>query len=247
MNEKLNTVMKKFKDFIAEEKLTPVEGTQYGSNDGGIHTNSKGHKFYVKKYHNPEQAKTEALTGKIYHHMGIKTVKPEMHGGTHIKSKWNEHLESVNSKHTDKISKKHAKQLGKMYHAGILTKNWDILGPHDLGNVMHHKKTGDLHSIDHGGAFHFRAQGGHKDYGHDIDEKKSLRGEHGYKSSHLFNKAFKEHPEAEHHGLEAVKKIDDKHIHHLFKHSGLKNWEELHKNFHERKKKLIASYEDKKD
>ena len=66
-----------FKHFINEEDLTPVSGTQYGSNPGGVHVDNKGNKHYVKYYKDGEQAKTEALTGKIYNHMGIKTLNPE--------------------------------------------------------------------------------------------------------------------------------------------------------------------------
>lgn len=226
---------------MVREELQPVEGTQKGSNPGGIHHDERGNKYYVKHYANDQQAKAETLAGKIYHHMGIHTLKPEMHGEKSVKTKWNEDVKPQHPSAYDKPSKKHAHQLGKMYHAAILTKNWDIAGlEHD--NIVHNKKTGNLHAIDHGGAFHFRAQGAHKDYGEDIAEKKSLRG-NGQASGHVFDSAFKHHPEAEHKGLEAVKKIDDKHVHHLFKTSGLKNWKELHSSFVKRKENLIKSYE----
>lgn len=233
--------MLKFLQFVAEE-LKKVPGTQLGSNPGGIHVDSEtGEKHYVKHYHNADQAKVEALTGKIYHHMGIHTLHPEMHGESSIKTKWNGDLHQMKPKHFEKLDKKQAHQVGKMYHAAVLTKNWDIAGlEHD--NIVHNKKTGDLHAVDHGGAMHFRAQGGHKDYDHDIAEKKSLRG-NGQASGHIFDHTFKHHPDAEKHGLEAVKKIDDDHVHHLFKHSGLSNWKELHSAFAERKKKLLKSYE----
>lgn len=232
--------MKSFLTFI-EEELKPVPGTQYGSNEGGIHINSEtGEKHYVKRYKNPDQAKVEALTGHIYEHMGIKTAKPELHDGHSISSKWNENLEGMKPKQFENLNTKQANQIGKMYHGAILTKNWDIAGlEHD--NIMHNKKTKDLHAIDHGGALNFRAQGSHKDFGPDIAEKKSLLNPDNA-SGHIFNHTFKHHPGAEQHGLEAVKNIDDKHIHHLFKNSGLSNWEELHKNFKARKQALLDSY-----
>lgn len=173
--------------------------------------------------------------------MGIHTLSPEMHGDSSISTKWNEDLKPHSRKQFENLNTKQAHQVGKMYHAAILTKNWDIAGlTHD--NIMHNSKTGDLHAIDHGGAFHFRAQGGHKDYGSDIAEKSSLRNPDNA-SGHLFNHTFSNHPDAEHHGLEAVKNIDDTHVHGLFKNSGLSNWKDLHKNFTDRKKKLIDSYE----
>ena len=231
--------MKTFRQF--REELVKQAGTQYGSNEGGVHVDSDtGKKYYVKNYKNPDQGKVEALTGKIYDHMGIHTLKPEMHGESGIKTDWNEHVSTKKPSFYDHPTKEHANQLGKMYHAAVLTKNWDIAGlEHD--NIVHNKKTDNLHAIDHGGAFHFRAQGGPKEYGSDIAEKESLRNPSNA-SGHIFNSAFKHHPDAEHHGLEAVKKIDDDHVHHLFKTSGLSNWKELHSNFAKRKQALIDSY-----
>lgn len=227
--------MKSFMEYLLE--LKAIQGTQYGSNSGGVHEDEHGQRFYVKKYKNPEQAKAEVLAGKIYKHMGIKTVDPEMHGEDRVKSKWNDHLSTKHPRFYDKPSRKHAEQLSKMYHAAVLTKNWDIIGTeHD--NVMHNSKTDDLHSIDHGGAFHFRAMGGHKDYDHDIHEKESLMDRH-LASGHVFSSAFKHHPEALAVGKEAVRKIDDDHIHHLFKTSGLKDWEKHHAAFVSKKKALL--------
>lgn len=230
-----------FKHFLLESNLTPVPGTQYGSNPGGVHTDSKGKKFYIKHYHNPEQAKSEVLAGKIYHHMGIHTLSPELHhDGSSVKTAWNEHVSTQKPKAYENVSKEHAHQLGKMYHGAVLTKNWDIAGlEHD--NIVHDKKTGHLHAIDHGGAFHFRAMGGHKDYSSDNTEKKSLRnGDNA--SGHVFNHAFKQHPDAEHKSLESVKNMDMNHVHHLFKHSGLKNWKDLHSTFVKRRDLHLKSY-----
>ena len=231
--------MKTFKQF--KEELVKKAGTQLGSNEGGVHVDSEtGKKYYVKHYKNPDQGKVEALTGKIYHHMGIHTLNPELHGDNGIKSEWNEHVSTERPSFYDNVSKKHAGQLGRMYHAAVLTKNWDIAGlVHD--NIVHNHKTGDLHAIDHGGAFHFRAQGGPKEYGPDIGEKESLRNPSNA-SGHIFNSAFKQHPEAEQEGLKAVKNIDDDDIHHLFKTSGLSNWKQLHTNFVARKNTLLSSY-----
>lgn len=232
--------MKTLSQFIAEA-LEKIPGTQYGSNQGGVHQDTEtGEKHYVKHYDNPDQAKVEALTGKIYNHMGIHTLNPEMHGDSGIKTKWNPHVGTKSPSFYNHPSREHANQLGKMYHAAILTKNWDIAGlEHD--NIVHNKETGNLHAIDHGGAFHFRAQGGPKEYGPDIAEKQSLRNPDNA-SGHVFNAAFAAHPEAEHHGLEAVRNMDDNHIYHIFKNSGLHNWKDLHSNFMARKKALLDSY-----
>lgn len=237
--------MKRFNLFL--EELKPVPGTQYGSNPGGVHKDEHGQKHYVKYYKNPDQAKVEALTGKIYQHMGIHTVEPEhkvVNGHHAVVSKWNDHLEHMHPHDFENLSKEQAHQIGRKYHAAVLTKNWDAVGlEHD--NISRHKKTGDLVTNDLGAGFHFRARGSHKDYGPDIGEHSSLR-HNDQASGHVFSHVFAHHPDAEHEGLKAVKNIDDAHIHHLFKTSGLSNHEELHRNFMERKKKLLSLYGDKK-
>ena len=237
-------MIKSFGYFI--EELEKVAGSQLGSNDGGIHIDTKtGKKYYVKHYRNADQAKTEALTGKIYHHMGIHTIHPEYmehHGKPSISTEWNEHLKPMHKKEFEHLDHHQAHQLARMKHAAVLTKNWDIVGLHHDNIMKDHK--GNLTSIDHGGSMEFRAQGGHKEYGHDIGEHESLIHNHEA-SGHAFSHAFKKHPDAERAGLDAVRNIDDDHIHHLFKHSGLSNWKELHKSFVERKKKLLAHYNEK--
>jgi hypothetical protein len=233
--------MATFRQFLIET-FVPQKGTQMGSNEGGIHTKD-GKKYYVKYYKQGDQAKVEALTGKLYHHMGIQTVKPEYHNmnGKHaVVTEYNDDLKAMPSHHYKSLSHEHAVQVGRMYHAAILTKNWDIVGlEHD--NIMRHK-DGDLHAIDHGGAFHFRARGGPKDYGPDIAEHHSLR-HNDQASGQVFKTVFSKHPKAEHEGLDAVKHINDKHVHGLFKESGLHNWKDLHKNFVARKSALLKHYE----
>jgi hypothetical protein len=241
--------MKSFLQFVLEsddsDEYIPHHGTQLGSNDGGIYTHKKtGAKHYIKFYKNPDQAKTEALTGKIYHHMGIHTLNPEhkvIDGKHAVVTKWNEHLKPIQPHEFEHLSEPQENHIGKMYHGGILTKNWDIVGlEHD--NIMKHK-NGNLHAVDNGGAFNFRAQGGHKDYGPDIDEHKSFRNSPGRAASHVFNHVFKHNPNAEHEGLKSVRNMDDAVVHKDFKESGLSNHEELHRNFMERKKKLLAHYD----
>ena len=234
--------MKSFGTFT--EALQKEPGTQYGSNEGGIyHDTDTGDKHYVKFYQNPDQARVEALTGKIYDHMGIKTIKPEhkMVDGKHaIITKWNDKLGRVHPSEFEKLNPKQADQLAKMFHAAVLTKNWDIVGlEHD--NIVKDKETGDLHAIDHGGAFHFRARGGPKEYGPDISEHESLRN-NGQASEHVFNSLKDQYPQAYKNGIKAVKKINNQHVHDLFQNSGLTNWKDLYNNFSERKRKLLNAY-----
>lgn len=234
--------MKTFKTFL-EEDLTPLAGTQYGSNEGGIYHDQKNDKrYYIKHYHNADHAKVEALTGQIYHHMGIHTLQPKydkINGKHSVVTEWNPHLKQMKPHEFDDITKENAHDIGKMYHAAVLTKNWDIVGlEHD--NIVKHK-DGHLVSVDQGGSFHFRARGSHKDYDNDIGEHQSLRN-NPEASGHVFTSAFNQHPSAEHDSLKSVKNMNDDHVHNLFKNSGLSNWKELHSNFMERKKKLLNHY-----
>lgn len=236
--------MKSFKQFISEE-LVKQSGTQYGSNDGGVHVDTEtGDKHYVKYYKNPDQGKIEALTGKIYQHMGINTLEPELrdvNGRQAVSTRWNPHLHGMMAHEFDELSPEQAHDIGKMYHAAVLTKNWDIAGlSHD--NIMKHS-DGRLYAVDHGGAFHFRAQGGPKPYGPDIGEHNSLR-YNDQASGHVFSSAFQQHPEVERNSLSAVKNIDDKHVENLFRTSGLDNWQDLHHNFMERKQALLDKYKE---
>jgi hypothetical protein len=227
------------------ESYVPEKGTQMGSNEGGIYTNTAtGKKHYIKFYKNGDQAKTEALTGHIYNHLGINTVNPkhEVINGKHaVVSEWNPHIKTMRPKDFENTTPEQAHHIGRMYHAAVLTKNWDIVGlEHD--NIMKHD-NGNLHAIDHGGSFHFRARGGPKEYGSDIAEHSSLRN-NNEASGHVFSSVFKQHPEAEKKGLDKVKAMDDSHIHKLFKNSGLSNWQELHQNFMKRKEKLLDTYKE---
>lgn len=219
-------------------------GHQLGSNEGARYRDKDtGSEYYVKHYKNPDQAKTEVLTAKIYKHMGIPTTNPEyttMDNKPTVVSEWNPELKVERPSAFDKIRPEQADTIGRMYHAAVLTKNWDIIGL-DRDNIMT-DKSGKVHSIDQGGAMHFRAQGASKPFDHDIGEHSSLRNNQEA-SGHVFSSAFAQHPSAETSSLHAVRNIDDNYIKELFQNSGLSNWEDLHKAFQSRKTKLLAKYD----
>jgi hypothetical protein len=232
--------MKKFVEFL-NENLDVEPGSRMGSNPGGIHTDSEGGQHYVKQYANPDQGKVEALAGHIYGQLGIKTVNPEHRGGGVVSSPLNHSLESMRPRDFETLNHTQAGQIGRMHAGAVLTKNWDIVGlEHD--NIMHNKDTGDLHAIDHGGAFHFRARGGPKEYGSDIGENSSLRGNHEA-SGHVFSHVFSQHPHAEGEGIQAVRQLDHSAVHSAFANSGLHNWQDLHQNFEARRQALLAQHE----
>jgi hypothetical protein len=232
-----------FRALTEDLNLTPVSGHVRGSNPGGVHADGAGEKYYIKHYRNPDQSRVEALTASIYDHMGIKTVSPvhtRVNGQPALLAKWNPHLEQIDAHHFEKLTHPQQYQIGKMYHAAVLTKNWDIVGlVHD--NIVRHKHDGDLYSVDQGGAFHFRAQGSAKPYGPDIEEHDSLRNNHRA-SGHVFSTVFRQNPGAEHVGLESVRSMDMDHVKHLFRRSGLSNWRDLHQNFTARREALLHHY-----
>jgi hypothetical protein len=231
--------MKKFTNFLAETMLIEA-GTRLGSNPGGIHTDSIGQKHYVKQYANPDQAKVEALTGRVYHHMGIKTVEPKHIGNGVVSSQWNPHLSTMRPHEFENLNHEQAGEIGRMHAAAVVTKNWDIVGlEHD--NILRHKDTGELHALDHGGAFHFRARGRPKDFGPDIAENHSLRSNHEA-SGHVFSTVFSQHPHAESVGIHALRNMDTDAVHSAFKESGLHNWEDLHHNFQQRRQALLDQH-----
>lgn len=232
--------MKSFIQFVTES-ISIQPNTKLGSNPGGIHVDAMGNKHYVKKYANHDQAKVEALAGKIYGHMGIKTVEPQHLGNGVVSTKWNPDIKPMKTRDFGKIDHEQASQVGRMHAAAVVTKNWDIVGTgvdHGEGNIMRHQKTGELHAIDHGGAFHFRARGGPKDFGPDIGENHSLRNSDN-ESGHVFSTVFKQHPHAEKAGIDALHHMDMGAVHKDFSESGLSNWKELHHNFQHRRQSLL--------
>lgn len=221
------------------------KGSQKGSNPGGLYNDTDTNKdYYIKSYNDADQAKVEALTGKLYQHMGINTLNPEYrnaHNEHQVVTEWNPHLRRLSPAEFHILPYKNKQQLAKMYHAAVLTKNWDIVGlEHD--NILKNEETGDLHAVDHGGAFHYRAQGGPKDYSDsDVPEFHSLR-DSRFPAGQVFGQLFKDHPELENEGIQAVRNMNPKHVHDLFANSGLPNWKDLHTTFMNKKNALESKY-----
>jgi len=152
--------------------LKPIPGTQKGSNPGGIYENAQGEKFYVKFYHDPNQARTEYASNKIYKMLNVDV--PESYlaelkapGGNKklaFITKWQPDLKRI----TAQEMMQHPEDLAKLFHSSVLVKNWDVVGM-EYDNLLLNSK-GKLTLIDAGGSFKFRAKGLSKSYGKDIDE-----------------------------------------------------------------------------
>lgn len=237
--------MKTFKTLIEELQKT---GSQQGSNPGGKFKDSKtGKEYYIKHPNKPDQAHVEKLASDIHSIMGLNTLNPKVEhidGKKSVVTEYNNDIEPLKSKHLNDLSDENHKHLGTMYAAGVLTKNWDIAGTgieRGEGNIFKDKKTGKLISGDTGGSFHFRAQGGHKDYTPDISEKDSLLDHSMSEGAKFFNQALSK-PGVKQHIKSTLQNLDMDKVKKVFSDSGLDNHEELHKNFVERHKKLLAHF-----
>lgn len=239
---------KQFKNLL--EELIKQSGAK-GSNPGGVYMDSDDNsQYYIKHPYNPDQAKTEVLSANLYNLLGIKTLNPKLSNVVpnklSVSSKFNDNLETLTSQHIPKLNTEHLKQLGSIYAAGVLTKNWDVIGSgieYGQGNIAVDKKSGHLVSMDQGGSFNFRANGGHKDYDGDIPEKDSLRNSAVSEGAHFFNHVFK-NSNVKPHVFQTLQNLDMKKVHHLFKDSGLYNWQDLHHSFVERHQKLLNHFSD---
>jgi hypothetical protein len=221
--------------------LKPAGG-QLGSNPGGIHADAEGNRYYVKYYRNPDQARVEELSSKIFGHMGVETPRPalrEVNGKQALMTSWNTDLKQIEPREC-KLNEQQQEQIGRMYLAAVLTKNWDVAGlTHD--NIVLNTKTGDLVEVDAGGSKHFRAQGGPKDYGPDANELTSLRNP-ANASGEIFNKVFTQNPKAETKAVDWVKNLPMNTIKDEFEKSGLPNHATLYNSFEKRREAILAHY-----
>lgn len=239
--------MKSFKQFISE--VLEKKSGQLGTNPGGTyHDTETGDRHYIKFPNNPDQARAEVLSSRLQRLMGINTLEPELkdvEGRTGVSTRWREGLTPVKLNDVKSMTPEQHKHLGKMFAHGVLTKNWDTVGTgldYGQGNVSTDKE-GNLHGVDPGGSFHFRAQGANKPYTTDIPEVYSLRDPNvNRESAHVFNTAFKKTPEALTHAVESVKNLNNDDIHQAFRESGLPNWETLHSTFLKRKENFLNHF-----
>jgi hypothetical protein len=245
--------MKNLKGYLLEtpEPVTDISkwkakpGSQLGSNAGGIHTDESDVKHYVKFAANPEQAKQEVASARIHEMLGVHTLQPKLiqyHGMIGTATKWRDDLESRSKPDFEHLSPEQAAHIARIHHAGVITKNWDSVGlEHD--NIMFHRKTGAPHAVDQGGSLNFRAQGGHKDFGDDINEIKSYRDRNiNPQTNHVFSHTFSKHPSVEKDQLTHAKGLSYNAVHGVFKAVGAANAKELATTVIARRDKLLKHY-----
>ena len=139
-------------------------GRNLGSNAGGVHL-YRGDKYYAKFPPNPEQVHAEVASDKIHELLEAKTINHEavdIRGKTGSVTRWKDDIKPLGHHGWKNLDDRQKQQAANTFIASALTKNWDLVGlAHDN---MAKDANGDLHIVDTGGSFHFRAQGEHKDF-----------------------------------------------------------------------------------
>lgn len=180
--------IKKELSIYLKELIDYHHNTQFGSTNGGKVTvtddeNIPDGDYYKKNYaesgktlgieNRYHQALVEVAAAKIYVLLGVKTTEPFAYftkenkkNSLSVMTLWNDDLTSMNRRDYSKLNKLQRIQVGRLYVASVLVMNWDMVGT-SYDNVMKHSITNNLHIVDTGGSFHFRAQGAPKKYSGD--------------------------------------------------------------------------------
>jgi len=176
------------KPVSSEWKFVP--NSQLGSNPGAKVYSPDGILHYAKFYNNPEQARHEHLANTLLEELGAGTLESQLKelefNGTKrlaIVTKWIDEATPLKNLKDKKFSKTDKDQLTKQYLSAALVGNWDVVGL-DFDNLA--KKGKRWYCLDQGGTFHFRAQGGRKDYKPDAPEFESILAP-GRKAGSIFN------------------------------------------------------------
>ncbi len=212
--------------------------SQLGSNPGGLFIDPNGEKHYIKFYKNPKQVESEYAATMVHKLMGVRVLDIKIvicendefvgdysfrgihKGSLGILSPWNPNLKVLGSRFYQ-INEQDAEHLGRSYIAAVLCENWDIVGL-EIDNQVRDSVTKELISVDHGGSFHFRAQGGAKNFDHDdIASHKTLR---KYSPARdVFDYVFEKFPEAEHNAVARLHMIHHEDLVSIFEEAGFAN------------------------
>lgn len=182
-----------------------LPGTQRGSNPGGLFEAPDGTRFYVKFPADFNQAKSEVAAARIYEALGIETVRPflvKIGQRNGIASKFRDDLKRVSAADVAK----NAEEAARIFQASVLTKNWDFVGA-SVDNLML-TPAGRLAIVDTGASFKYRAQGGAKPYGADIEEVRSFVTQGRNEAAPIFRPLFEADPWLEQRGARAVLDLD---------------------------------------
>ncbi len=231
LRENYNNNVENISHFIGEPN------TRLGSNPGGVFRNPLDQsKHYVKFYRDPEQAKAEVAASGIYNLLGAKTMDHRLvsyNGNIGVATKWNPNTQSIPEhefQHKDPI------ELARIFHGAVLTKNWDAVGLDHDNIVKDH--SDNLHSVDLGGTFKFRAQGAPKEYGPDIAEYDSLRDHNkNWQAASVFGHLTPEHLSSH---KETLSNLNYDNVSKVFKNANMMDHDEHTKALLQRRDGLLS-------
>lgn len=154
------------------------QGTQGGSNPGGIYTDTEGNDHYVKKSKSDMHAKNEVMADKFYEKLGVKTSQLKLADvgggklGTSSKMVPGSKNDFYNKSMSDPAYKK---KFQEDFAIDAWLANWDVVGL-EYDNALT-DANGDPIRIDPGGALLYRAMGSPKGdmFGPEVGEWESMR------------------------------------------------------------------------
>lgn len=200
-------------------------------------------RYYVKFYADEGQARTEFASNAIHRMLGVEMPEltlRDLNGKLALVSKWRTDLKAMSA--ADMIS--HPGEMAKIFHASVLTKNWDVVGL-EFDNVML-AKNGRVVMIDAGGSFKYRAQGGAKAYEAVPAEVKTLRdAQLNRQSASVFNAIFDKNAWLERDGAEDLLKLKKTDVKKAFEQAGFAKAEinDLTETLWKRRQALIDRYD----
>lgn len=189
---------------------------QLGSNPGGWYENSETQeRFYIKFYHNPDQARVEFIANAVYQKLGLAAVRSElfeMDGKLAIAS-----AEIPGGERVTAQEMSESPEVRQGFVADAYLANWDVVGL-VYDNIVR-SQDGHFCRIDNGGSLVFRAQGGEKDFSPDnIPELTSM-----LNKNYPAGKVFGDMPEAElkEQAQQIIKKLTPQDIEQIISDSGV--------------------------
>ena len=184
-------------------------GSQKGSNPGGVYERD-GVRHYVK-FPRPGQSLTEEISDRVHEALGAKTMNHEMQmiGDKEASvSVMNSSMEILGRDGWRNLDARQRDQAAKIVVASMLTKNWDVVGL-TYDNVAKDSK-GDLHIVDTGGSFKFRAQGEPKPFDGSVETEIARMTDYkqyGGEAASVIEPLLKKHPEAFSNAAKALSKM----------------------------------------